>query len=284
MKVLSIDVGIKNLAYCLFDLNTLTNSYEIVLWNVINLCGNEPNCTADLCKQKAKYINDKSTLCLCLKHAKKSTYILPTADLSIKKIKKMSKEKLCELVRKHSILLKPSDAKKEDILKTVLDFFNEKMLQSSATSSANDLNLIQIGVAMKKAFDIEFVNHITTIEQIVIENQISPIANRMKSLQGMIAQYFIMHDITKIDFVSAANKLKGVSPLNPLSAEDVTSNKGTPVPSSYAFRKKEGIRITLQMLEKDEKHKKWLAHFKTHKKKDDLADAFLQGNWFLFKK
>jgi hypothetical protein len=196
----------------------------------------------------------------------------------------MSKEKLSELIRKHSILLKPSDAKKEDILKTVLEFFNEKMLQSSATSSANDLNLIQIGVAMKKAFDIEFVNHITTIEQIVIENQISPIANRMKSLQGMIAQYFIMHDITKIDFVSAANKLKGVTPLNPLSAEDITSNKETPAPSSYAFRKKEGIRITLQMLEKDDKHKKWLTHFKTHKKKDDLADAFLQGNWFLFKK
>jgi hypothetical protein len=282
MKVLSIDVGIKNLAYCLFDLNTLTNSYEIVLWNVINLCGDEPNCTADLCKQKAKYVNDKSTLCLCLKHAKKSTYILPTADLSIKKIKKMSKEKLSELVRKHIILLKHSDAKKEDILKTVLEFFNEKMLQSSATSSANDLNLIQIGVAMKKAFDIEFVNHITSIEQIVIENQISPIANRMKSLQGMIAQYFIMHDITKIDFVSASNKLKvGDTPKPP---SETNTSGAIPSPSSYAFRKKEGIRVTLQLLEKDEKHKKWLAHFKTHKKKDDLADAFLQGNWFLFKK
>ena len=274
MKVLSIDVGIKNLAYCLFDLNTLTNSYEIVLWNVINLCGNEPNCTADLCKQKAKYVNDKNTLCLCLKHAKKSTYILPTADLSLKKIKKMSKEKLSELVRKHSISLKPTDAKKEDILQTVLEFFNEKMLQSSATSSANDLNLIQIGVAMKKAFDIEFVNHITTIEQIVIENQISPIANRMKSLQGMIAQYFIMHDITKIDFVSASNKLKG---------HDSNEGLDTDI-SSYSSRKKEGIRITLQLLEKDEKHKKWLTYFKTHKKKDDLADAFLQGNWFLNKK
>jgi len=282
MKVLSIDVGIKNLAYCLFDLNTLTNSYEIVLWNVINLCGNEPNCTVDSCKQKAKYVNDKSTLCLCLKHAKKSTYILPTAELSLKKIKKMSKEKLSALVKDYTIHLKPTDAKKEDILKTVLEFFNEKMLQSSATSSANDLNLIQIGVAMKKAFDIEFTNHIATIEQIVIENQISPIANRMKSLQGMIAQYFIMHDITKIDFVSAGNKLKvGDTPKPPTktNTSDITLSS-----SSYSLRKKEGIRITLQMLEKDDKHKKWLTHFKTHKKKDDLADAFLQGNWFLFKK
>jgi hypothetical protein len=277
MKVLSIDVGIKNLAYCLFDFNTLNNTYDIIQWDVINLCGKDPNCTVADCKKKAKYVNDKTNYCLT--HAKKSAYILPTADLSLKKIKKMSKEKLSTVIKDYTILLKPTDAKKEDILKTVLNFFNEKMLQSVSASSANDLNLIQIGIAMRKAFDAEFVNHLTTIEQIVIENQISPIANRMKSLQGMIAQYFIMRDITQIEFVSAANKLKvGDTPNPPTSGESVSSSS-----SSYAFRKKEGIRITLKMLE-DEKHSKWLTHFNTHKKKDDLADAFLQGNWFLSKK
>ena len=282
MKILSIDVGIKNLAYCLFDCNTLTKMYEIVQWDVINLCGQEPNCSIANCKKKAKYVNVNDKTNYCLVHAKKTAYILPTADLSLKKIKKMSKDKLVALVQKHSIPLKPTDVKKEDILKTVLEFFDKKLLQSVATSSANDLNLIQIGIAMRAAFDKEFVHHLTTIQQIVIENQISPIANRMKSLQGMIAQYFIMNDITNIEFVSAANKLKGANaPLNPPQGTEVAKEADT---TSYASRKKEGIRITLDLLKENEKHSKWLTHFNAHKKKDDLADAFLQGNWFLKKK
>ena len=41
MKILSIDVGMKNLAVCLFNI-TDTLEYEIELWEVLNLC-NEPN-------------------------------------------------------------------------------------------------------------------------------------------------------------------------------------------------------------------------------------------------
>ena len=271
MKILSIDVGIKNLAYCLFD------DGKIVLWDVINLCGKEPNCSQ--CKKKAKFTS--VTTHYCLKHAKEdsSAFILPTADMSIKKIKKMTKDKLYEVIKNYNILLKPTDAKKENVLKTVLDFFDKKMLQSVKANSANDFDLIQLGIAMKKAFDVELANHLTTLDQIVIENQISPIANRMKSLQGMIAQYFIMHDITQIAFVSAANKLKVVGEI----ATDITEGGlNEDATSSYASRKKEGIRITLQLLE--DKYPLWLAHFKTHKKKDDLADAFLQGYWFIYVK
>ena len=39
---------------------------------------------------------------------------------------------------------------------------------------------------MNKLPDIESITHV------FIENQISPIANRMKTIQGMLAQYFIM--------------------------------------------------------------------------------------------
>ena len=35
---------------------------------------------------------------------------------------------------------------------------------------------------------------LSTIDIILLENQISPIANRMKTLQGMIAQYFIINN------------------------------------------------------------------------------------------
>jgi hypothetical protein len=81
----------------------------------------------------------------------------------------------------------------------------------------------------------------------------------------MIAQYFIMYDKTQIAFVSAANKLKGHMDIE----TDI---------STYAARKKEGISVTLKIL--NERFPEWLSHFTQHKKKDDLADAFLQGNWY----
>ena len=37
MNVLSIDVGLKNLAYCLFTIQS-NNNFSITLWDSINLC------------------------------------------------------------------------------------------------------------------------------------------------------------------------------------------------------------------------------------------------------
>ena len=37
MKVLSWDVGIINLAFCLIDYNTETKKWKILDWNIINL-------------------------------------------------------------------------------------------------------------------------------------------------------------------------------------------------------------------------------------------------------
>ena len=45
------------------------------------------------------------------------------------------------------------------------------------------------------------------IDVVLIENQIGKIAIRMKSLQGMIAQYFIQKNIPTIEFISSKNKL-----------------------------------------------------------------------------
>jgi len=269
MKLLSIDVGIKNLAYCLFDHNKVTNAREILLWDVINLCGSVPNCNIQACNKKAKFTiaNETTIHNFCPIHAKKSTYIIPTANISHKKIKKMKLVELHKVVKDYNIPLEATSVKKDDIFKTVIQWMDKNMLQPVNAVVANDFDLIQIGVAMRDAFNKELVDHLASIDEIVIENQISPIANRMKTLQGMIAQYFIMHNKTKISFVSASNKLKEYSEADT---------------SSYASRKKEGIKITHSIL--TEEHTKWLPHFNQHKKKDDLADSFLQGNWYLNKK
>ena len=40
MKILSIDIGIKHLAFCLFDIKSKTD-YCITKWDIINLCNEE---------------------------------------------------------------------------------------------------------------------------------------------------------------------------------------------------------------------------------------------------
>ena len=283
MKILSIDVGIKNLAYCLIETqtlsNTLHNQNKIIQWDVINLCGENPKCSINDCKKPSKYINNFTSSYLCLTHSKKSGLIIPTSDLSLKKIKKMKLSDLTKIIIDYTIPL-PSDItipinkmKKEDMFKCIIEFMEKNVLSTVSTISANDFDLVQLGIAMRNAFDKELKNHINTLDCIVIENQISPIANRMKTLQGMIAQYFIMNNITNIEFISAANKLKGHVDL---FETDI---------STYSARKKEGIKVMEKILDElkeiNNKNEDWLLHFKNHKKKDDLADAYLQGHWYL---
>ena len=65
---------------------------------------------------------------------------------------------------------------------------------------------------------------------------------------------------------SASNKLK----------EFLGKSKTT-----YAERKKASIKFTHDILIKNNNLQNWLEHFNKHKKKDDLADSFLQGRWYL---
>jgi len=114
----------------------------------------------------------------------------------------------------------------------------------------------------------------------IIENQISTLASRMKTLQGMITQYFIMKDVPQIEFISASCKLKLFTdtPISQSLDEGICIDAAT-----YADRKKSGIAVCRWLGEISRKHKsdyaKWMPVFENHKKKDDLADCFLQGLW-----
>jgi hypothetical protein len=131
--------------------------------------------------------------------------------------------------------------------------------------------LITIGKNIKNKFNKIFSIE-DKIDYVLIENQISPIANRMKTIQGMIAQYFIMNNNTEhIEFVSSINKLK----------ECKTKDK--PANSDYKSRKKQGITKCLEFLTTDHRFDNQLSYFNQHKKKDDLSDSFLQGLWFINK-
>ena len=131
--------------------------------------------------------------------------------------------------------------------------------------SAASVDLITIGRNMHQRFDA--LPHLAAgVDVVIIENQLSTLATRMKTLQGMITQYFIMRGVPDIRFISAINKLKLFSK----EAEDKADN--------YADRKKRGIEITRTLIIANAPMS---VKFEQHKKKDDLADCFLQGMWWL---
>lgn len=258
MKVLSIDVGIKNLALCLFDVES-KDKYEILKWDVVSLCNEKVvNC---LCGKSAKY-NYKEAY-YCKKHCKNMNCPIIPKELELSKVKKTKINDLRQLLISHEIEFDPKKSKVH-LLEYLEHLFNKiYILPFSNTVKTSELSLIEIGISMKSVLDNLYGN--LYIDTVIIENQISPIANRMKTLQGMIAQYFIMKNTTDIHFISAANKLK----------EYVTTK------TTYNERKHKGIEICEELLINNELFGKHLDMFHTHKKKDDLADCFLQGIWYL---
>ena len=128
------------------------------------------------------------------------------------------------------------------------------------------MNLVQYGRNLKKKFNEIFKD--IPIDGVIVENQIGPLAMRMKTLQGMIMQHFIEKNIPLVEEVSASNKLK-----------EFIGNKKT----TYSERKKLSINFTREIISKDNLLSPWLEIFNKHKKKDDLADSFLQGRWYLKK-
>ena len=201
MKVLSIDVGIKNLALCLFNIEN-KEEYKIVKWNVINLCNEITiNCH---CGKSAKY-NNKDNYC-CKKHIKDTGLLLIPPDLEIKKLKKKKIIEIKEILTSHNIDFKPKQSKILLLEEKDKEFENKYVLPFSTKINTNDLNLIELGINLNEKMN-ELYND-DDIDVVIIENQISPIANRMKTLQGMIAQYFIMKKTHNIQFISASNKLK----------------------------------------------------------------------------
>lgn len=267
MNILSIDVGMKNLGCCLFSVND-DMGYNVDKWDVLNLCNEQFHYCGEInskknikCGKKAKYTKNNKYYCKI--HAKNKNFKIPPSELSIKKINKLKIKPLKDIANKYEFTFEKKD-KKDMIRQKIINCLEKDYFDVVSTSNANNFNLVHYGRNLKKEFNIFLKNK--KIDIVIVENQIGPKAMRMKTLQGMIMQHFIERDIPLVEEISASNKLK----------EFLGNTKTT-----YAERKKESIKITQQIINESNFLIKWLEPFNKHKKKDDMADSFLQGRWYL---
>jgi hypothetical protein len=298
MKVISFDVGIKNMAYCILE---HTNDGIIINnWGVLNMMEDENithNCecmnpaknkkTAPKeCTKKAKY--HKNNKYYCEKHAKEcSQYIIPTKAMTTPSLKKLKLDVLIQQGNKNLIFLNIENLnslKKADVLNIVVEFYKKHCFEAIVNSkkkTAGETDLISVGRKMKE--QLNNIENIHEIQHVVIENQISPIATRMKTVQGMLAQYFIMiNDNINIEFVSSSHKLKQFTELKIDNREHCnnTNENKSQINADYKKHKKDGVYYCSLMLNANNSLQSWIDSLNT-KKKDDLADSFLQGIWYL---
>jgi hypothetical protein len=274
MKILSIDVGIKNLAFCLFSKSVENEEhyFHIEKWDSINLAQqNETKCLEveknQPCNKPAKFT--KNGKCYCLKHSKKQEYQIPTSELKSGFVNKQKIQSLHEMADKYKVKYE-KPIKKNDLVSLINEYIYNTCFEPVENTNASKIDLVTIGRNLQSKFDTILDEHLPTIDKVIIENQISPIANRMKTIQGMIAQYFIMkNNSISIEFVSSINKLKDVSP------------EGKEDKLKYGDRKKVGIKKCLEIITNEHNYKTWEDFFSKHTKKDDLADSFLQGIWYI---
>ena len=297
------------MAYCVLS-STQNADAPITIhdWNVLSMideavpaifscncmiAGKNKKTEPKMCNKAAKY--SKFDQYFCDRHAKiYKQYIIPTKKHSSAFIKKQKVPDLVALCNTHMLLLN-KDAKtlKKDQLIEILSGFYKQVcfdpIVALKSKNANEIDLIHIGKSIKRLFDQ--LPDIDTITHVLIENQISPIANRMKTIQGMLAQYFIMkNDNIHIDFVSSSHKLNQFKQINALreptnsiihdsAVAEPGAAESTKTNPQYKAHKTDGITYCQEILEKNATLTHWNLSMNT-RKKDDLADAFLQGMWY----
>ena len=139
MKIIIIDVGIKNLSFCLFELQNIElqnielqnielqnvelqnvllqdiilpsnapiiNNLKIIKWDNINLGEKiESKCIVidknGLCDKPAKFTKDNK--CFCLKHSKKHNYLQPLAELKQSYLNKQKIQTLIDIANKYNL-------------------------------------------------------------------------------------------------------------------------------------------------------------------------------------
>lgn len=251
MKLVSFDIGIRNLAVCVLE-GTSRTDMVISHWDVIDVVG-EKNGHARTacykCSKPAMWIQTGGAMSMsCSRHRPKNLTITKTA------LGKKTIAELQELGKTYSITGKT----KKDLVAAISQKLGEsgwkKFKGNARAPGGGVLDLVGDIVA-----SLDKRDWWTGADLIIFENQLD---RRMFAVQAMLHMYFACRGY----------RTKGVSAIHKLDNVTMTGD----ATGTYRGRKKTGIVHCEALCPPTN-----MSYFKSHKKKDDLADSFLAAVWVL---
>ncbi len=292
MKVLSWDVGIINLAFCLIDYNKQTKEFKILDWDIINLTDRDKmKCTE--CNANPSYYQEVSEKYYCKNHSKLALTTPPEFE-QLFTINENCPLDLCSYEGKNDTCGKKSKYK---IIDTYLCNTHAKNKYKSLCNEYKLINHSKKGID-KMSMDDFLLRLIKELdkrpgllecEAVFIENQPTMKNPRMKTISVTLYNYYIIRGVVdkhisksplkQVHFMAPSNKLKLAD--NGDKAELVKVKNNDDDSKTYKLTKSLGVKYCLEMIKQ---YPEWVDKFNSHKKKDDLADCFLQGMYALINK
>ena len=182
INLISFDIGIKNMAYCIFKIHN--DSITLEDWNVINLLqDNNPlykcNCiippktkkdTEKICNNKAKFT--KNSKFFCEKHAKSNKqFIIPNKTHTKSFLKKYKIDQLNNIACSHLLNTNSNDKKlkKDELINLIFTFYNNRCYENivKTKQNANNVDLINIGKKIKEFMNL--IPNINNMNKVIIE-------------------------------------------------------------------------------------------------------------------
>jgi hypothetical protein len=331
-RILTFDVGIVNLAYCIADFYEETMTFEIIDWNIINVVDSRLKCCnigrgnkkCESIATRMLKIDDNTKLYYCTVHSSKAKLNVKPIDIECKPVDIINTQKcrMCDKYGKvqfnifegqycavhgkkicndndyycatpkcnnyvdYGVYVKDDSINGNDgnsVFKigwccehyeeSIKEYITKRMKKFS--QDADDVPLDVIGLSMYN--ELNKIPHIIDVDVILIENQPSIIAGTMKSVSVILFSYFLMNCIhnkiankvppSKLGFCAAANKIS-IGGDKIVNAVKNAPNKDI----EYDLTKEIGKMYCYELIRDNDKYLEW---YNYHKKKDDMADAFL---------
>lgn len=257
------DIGIKNLSYCILDIDGTIKEWDIIDLTGLDSCNFKCVClkkNKEPCGKGASYINKFNTWeFYCKTHVKNKDEKDILETFKCFKCKKNAKKR--HLETNTFYCLKHIDKDKD---------YDTIIVKNIAKEKINVLGNILIKKLNSKP-------NILNVSHVVIENQ--PVLKNptMKSIQMMLYTYYLMHfqsnpEKLNINLVSANTKLK-------FDLESESIQKVKKIKDKYQRNKKLAIEYCKCFISNSE----WSIYFENYNKKDDLADSYLLIKYYLKK-
>jgi hypothetical protein len=302
MIIISWDVGIVHLAFCVLEDKRDGNSPRILDWGEIDLMKDDRitlTCCGKLksgiaCQHDSSYsvVIDGIHIGFCKTHLGQHEQYWKQEDID-NMFQPIEYGHQCEYYQKNGNQCN-TNAKFKDDVDDKKYCSTHKRYYSQLRTKEKQPTLIKkpsaakypVGKLQRNLVETldKLVEHFALlgVEEVVIENQPSYKNPKMKSISNTLYDYFMMRgyidhpyglDLKLVRFMSPSNKLK----INNDNTIEVFKNKKAGK-QKYKLTKELSIEYTLQLLADDPD---MLLLLDCHKKKDDLCDSYLQGIYYL---